>query len=346
MGDIGAHAAPTLTLAGMRVGFAGTPEFAATALQAILAAGATVPLVLTQPDRPAGRGMKLSASAVKTLALTHGLDVIQPRSLRLDGKYRDDAVSAQSALEAARLDALVVAAYGLILPMWVLNTPRLGCFNIHGSLLPRWRGAAPIHRAIEAGDVESGITIMQMDAGLDTGDMLAMQSVSIGANENTAQLHDRLSALGAEMMVATLAVARDRKLIPVVQPADGAGVTYAHKVDKSEANLDWSRGADELARQVRAFNPSPGAWTSRELRADASAEVWKIWDCYVINSSEVNESGEQGRIIHQNGSEMAVLCVRGRLGLAVLQRAGGKRLGVADFLRGVVLGPNERLVML
>jgi methionyl-tRNA formyltransferase len=188
----------------MKIIFAGTPEFARVALERLLAAGFEVPLVLSQPDRPAGRGMKLQASPVKQCALAHGLAVAQPRSLRLDGKYPEDAAAARQAIEAANADAMVVAAYGLILPQWVLDAPRLGCFNIHASLLPRWRGAAPIHRAIEAGDPHTGVTIMQMDAGLDTGDMLLVERLPIAADDSTGILHDRRAALGGRLMVEAL----------------------------------------------------------------------------------------------------------------------------------------------
>lgn len=202
----------------MRVIFAGTPEFARVALERLLAAGFTVPLVLTQPDRPAGRGMKLQASPVKQCALDHGIPVAQPRSLRLDGKYPEDAAAARDALLAAQADVMVVAAYGLILPQWTLDMPRLGCLNIHASLLPRWRGAAPIHRAIEAGDAETGVTIMQMDAGLDTGDMLLTERLAITADDTTAALHDRLAHLGGRMIVETLELAACGGLQPVAQP--------------------------------------------------------------------------------------------------------------------------------
>ena len=185
----------------MRITFAGTPEFAATALAALIDAGHEIALVLTQPDRPAGRGLKLQPSAVKALALQHAIPVAQPRSLRLDGKYPEEAAAAQDAMAAAQADAMVVAAYGLILPQWVLDAPRLGCFNIHASLLPRWRGAAPIHRAIEAGDAQTGVTIMQMDAGLDTGDMLLVERLPIATTDTTGQLHDRLATLGGRLMV-------------------------------------------------------------------------------------------------------------------------------------------------
>jgi methionyl-tRNA formyltransferase len=206
----------------MRIVFAGTPEFALQALAALHAAGLELPLVLTQPDRPAGRGLKLQASPVKQFALEHGIEVAQPRSLRLDGKYPDDAAAAQQALLRARPDAMVVAAYGLILPQWVLDLPRLGCLNIHASLLPRWRGAAPIHRAIEAGDPQTGVTIMQMDAGLDTGAMLLTQIVPIAADDTTAGLHDKLAALGAQLIVQALAQAiKIGQIGPFIAPQQG-----------------------------------------------------------------------------------------------------------------------------
>src|SRR6195952_4683136 len=216
----------------LRVVFAGTPEFAAAALAAIHAAGFTVPLVLTQPDRPAGRGMKLQPSPVKQFAQAQSIPVAQARSLRLDGKYPGDALAARAALEEARPDVMVVAAYGLILPQWVLELPRLGCLNIHASLLPRWRGAAPIHRAIEAGDAETGVTIMQMDAGLDTGDMLIEESLAIAPTDNTAALHDRLAPLGGRLIVEALELAACGSLRRTPQPAQG--ISYAHKIDKAE----------------------------------------------------------------------------------------------------------------
>ena len=210
----------------MRVIFAGTPEFARVALQQLQDAGFEIPLVLTQPDRPAGRGMKLQASAVKQYALEQGMPVAQPRSLRLDGKFPEEAGTARATIDAVQADAMVVAAYGLILPQWALEAPRLGCFNIHASLLPRWRGAAPIHRAIEAGDLETGVTIMQMDAGLDTGDMLALEKRPILDTDTTASLHDALADLGGRMLVAALDAAGRGALQPGPQPHEG--ITYAH----------------------------------------------------------------------------------------------------------------------
>ena len=309
----------------MKVIFAGTPEFARAALEQLLAAGFTVPLVLTQPDRPAGRGMKLQASPVKQCALEHGIAVAQPRSLRLDGKYPEDAAAARDALRAAQADAMVVAAYGLILPQWVLDLPRLGCLNIHASLLPRWRGAAPIHRAIEAGDAETGVTIMQMDAGLDTGDMLLMERLPIAPTDTTATLHDRLAALGGRMIVEALELAACGGLRATPQPAEG--VTYAHKIEKAESAIDWSLPAAAIDRRVRAFDPIPGAST------ECGGETIKVWNCNIDSSKPRNGAGP-GPILQVNGQGVTVACGEGVLTLTTLQRAGGKRLAAADFLRG------------
>ena len=316
----------------LRVGFAGTPEFAAVALQAILDAGYPVPLVLTQPDRPAGRGLKLQASVVKQLALGRGIAVAQPHSLRLDGKYAADARAAQAVLQAAALDVLVVAAYGLILPQWVLDTPTYGCLNIHGSLLPRWRGAAPIHRAIEAGDSQTGITIMQMDAGLDTGAMLNVAAVPISSTATTGQMHDVLAALGGRLMVQTLADLVAGTLQPVVQPSQGA--TYASKVDKAQAQLDWSSTAAQLVRQVRAFNPFPGAATT------LNGEVVKIWECYEISSIKTPPVLDIGAFFLLNEQEIIVQTGAGLLGLGSLQRAGGRRCSAQEFARSTGLASH------
>ena len=316
----------------MRVIFAGTPEFARVALERLLAAGFTVPLVLTQPDRPAGRGMKLQASPVKQCALQHGIAVAQPLSLRLDGKYPGDAAAAKAAIEAAQADVMVVAAYGLILPQWVLNTPRLGCLNIHASLLPRWRGAAPIHRAIEAGDAETGVTIMQMDAGLDTGDMLLLEKTAISPADTTATLHDRLAQLGGRLIVEALEMAACGGLKPTPQPAEG--VTYAHKIDKAESTIDWNQPAEVIARRVRAFDPFPGAATT--LGADAI----KVWSCEIDSCSRTLDAA-CGQIVFIDADGIGVACGAGSLlRLTVLQRAGGKRLPAADFLRGFPLAPG------
>jgi len=306
----------------MNVAFAGTPEFAQIALAALDDAGFRIPLVLTQPDRPAGRGMKLHASPVKAFAQAHGSPVAQPRSLRLDGKFPDDAALARAALEAARPDVLVVAAYGLILPQWVLDLPRLGCLNIHASLLPRWRGAAPIHRAIEAGDARTGITVMQMDAGLDTGDMLLMESIDIAADDTTASLHDRLAALGGRMIVEALELAARGGLVRRAQPLDG--VTYARKIEKAEAAIDWREPAAVIERRLRAFDPFPGA------TGVLAGETIKCWRGTVITGHH----GAAGEVLAVNDDGITVACGEGALRLTELQRAGGKRLAAAVFLQG------------
>lgn len=319
----------------MRVIFAGTPEFARVALARLLAAGFTVPLVLTQPDRPAGRGMKLQASPVKQCALDHGIAVAQPRSLRLDGKYPEDAAAARDALLAAQADVMVVAAYGLILPQWVLDLPPKGCLNIHASVLPRWRGAAPIHRAIEAGDAETGVTIMQMDAGLDTGDMLLVEKTPIAPTDTTAVLHDRLAELGGRMIVEALELAACGGLQPVPQPAEG--VTYAHKIEKAESEIDWSLPAHVIGQRIRAFDPFPGASTALQ------GEAIKVWG-YEIDSCSRLSSERCGQILASGPEGVTVACGEGgALRLTTLQRAGGKRLPVADFLRGFPLPVGQVL---
>jgi len=315
----------------MRVAFAGTPEFAQIALARLHAAGFTIPLVLTQPDRPAGRGMKLQASPVKAFALEQGLPVAQPRSLRLDGKYPDDAQAVHQALLAARPDVLVVAAYGLILPQWVLDLPPQGCLNIHASLLPRWRGAAPIHRAIEAGDSVTGITIMQMDAGLDTGEMLLVEPADIAPDDTTGTLHDRLAVLGGRMIVETLELIACGGLHTTPQPAEG--ITYAHKIDKAEATIDWQHPAAVIARRIRAFDPFPGASTR------LNGEVLKLW-----RAVPVSERGAPGTVLSTSDEAITVACGEGALRVLELQRPGGKRMPARQFLQaqpiavGTVLG--------
>ena len=305
----------------LRVAFAGTPEFAATALAALLAAGHTVPLVLTQPDRPAGRGLKLQTSKVKALALQQGLVLAQPRSLRLDGKYPDDAQAAQAALRLARADVMVVAAYGLILPQWVLDLPPWGCLNIHASLLPRWRGAAPIHRAVEAGDVHTGITLMQMDAGLDTGDMLLQAQESVWPDDSTGSLQDRLALLGARLVIDGLARLSDgRGLARTLQPAEG--VSYAHKISKAEAVIDWSEPAAQIERRLRAFDPFPGASFVLD------GETVKLWRARLRPELR----GQPGEVLRAQDGQLTVACGEGGLDLLVLQRPGGRRLEVAAFL--------------
>jgi methionyl-tRNA formyltransferase len=296
----------------MKVAFAGTPEFAAVALGRLLAAGFTVPLVLTQPDRPAGRGMKLQPSAVKQLAVEHGLGVAQPRGLRLDGKFADDAAVARQALEQLQPDVIIVAAYGLILPRWLLDLPPLGCLNIHGSLLPRWRGAAPIQRAIEAGDARTGITIMQMDAGLDTGDMLMVEPIAISPDDTSATLHDRLAELGARLVVEALEAAACGGLKTTPQP--GEGVTYARKIEKSEAPIDWSLPAEVIERRLRAFDPFPGATF---VLGDETVKLWR--------ASVQSESGAPGTVVRADMQSLVVTCGSDALELIQVQRAGGKR---------------------
>ena len=295
----------------MKLIFAGTPEFAASALQALIDAGHDIALVLTQPDRPAGRGMKLKASPVKTLALAHGLPVSQPLTLK--------TAEAQAEIAAVGAEVMVVAAYGLILPKAVLEMPTRGCLNIHASLLPRWRGAAPIHRAIEAGDAETGVTIMQMDVGLDTGDMLLTVREPIHADDSTGSLHDRLAAQGAQAMVAALA--QLDALSPQPQPAEG--VTYAEKIGKAEAQLDWSLPAEVLHRKIRAFNPFPGASTL------AGGEALKIWQAQLADGA-----GAPGEVLTADADGVRIVCGSGALLATQLQAAGGKRLAAREFLAG------------
>ena len=295
----------------MRVAFAGTPEFAAHALEALVAAGHSIPLVLTQPDRPSGRGLRLTPSAVANAASRHALSIAKPATLKTQ-----DGVAP---LREAAPDVLVVAAYGLILPPVVLALPRLGCLNIHASLLPRWRGAAPIHRAILAGDATSGISIMQMDAGLDTGPVLLDEAIEIAPRETTGTLHDRLAALGARLVVEALA--RLATLVP--KPQDDALATYAPKILKPEARIDWSRPAAEIDRQVRAFDPAPGA------EARLGAESVKVWA-----ARPVEGAGRPGEVLAAPPGELRVACGAGALRLDTLQRPGGRRLGAGEFLRG------------
>jgi methionyl-tRNA formyltransferase len=337
----------------VRLIFAGTPEFARVALEHLQQGGHEVALVLTQPDRPAGRGMKLQASSVKQYAVEHGIAVAQPRSLRLDGKYPQEAQAAKAAIEAAQADAMVVAAYGLILPQWVLDTMaaapgrpkqgtapsggsaahevasvgarKFGCFNIHASLLPRWRGAAPVHRAIEAGDSETAVTIMQMDAGLDTGDMLMAHTVPIEASDTTGSLQDRLAQLGGRLMLLALQKAEAQALKPVPQSAQG--VTYAQKIEKNEAGIDWRQGAGQIAQKVRAFNPFPGA------TATLNGETLKIWMA-VPAALAPPAQAPPGTVLMVDPQGLAVAAKDSVVVITELQRPGGKRLPVAEFLRG------------
>ena len=296
----------------MRVVFAGTPAFASPALEAIVAAGHEVPLVLTQPDRPAGRGMRLAPSDVAATALRLGLQVEKPPSLR--------ATEVRDRLAASLPAVIVVAAYGLILPRAVLDIPPRGCLNIHASLLPRWRGAAPIHRALLAGDERTGVSIMQMDEGLDTGAVLLRKALDIDARETTGSLTAKLADLGVAAIIEALASLDSC----VAQPQDAALATYALKIDKSEAMIDWRRPALEVARRVRAFNPAPGA------EGLVGGVRLKIWEAEPIRSSSLAPGAVEGRA----ASELVIGCGEGALRPLVVQRAGGRRMPVVDFLRG------------
>lgn len=308
----------------MKIVFAGTPEFAALALQSLQAAGFEIPLVLTQPDRPAGRGMQLQASSVKQFALANGMPVAQPESLRLDGKHPDAARNALQLLRDTPHDAMVVVAYGLILPRAVLDIPRLGCINIHASLLPRWRGAAPIQRAIEAGDAETGVTIMQMDEGLDTGPMLAKEALSIELDDTAATLHDRLAQLGSRMIVSVLRQMEQGLLSATPQPK--AGATYAAKIMKDEAALDFTLSAAAAARRINAFNPFPGA------TATFNGVPVKFWRAEPV---EVETHGKPGEVLAANAQDgVLVACGDGVLRVTELQKPGGKRLPAREFIKG------------
>lgn len=309
----------------MRIVFAGTPEFAAQHLQALLDAGREVVAVYTQPDRPAGRGQKPMPSPVKQLALQHGIAVYQPQTLR------DPA--AQAELAALTPDLMVVVAYGLILPQVVLDTPRLGCINSHASILPRWRGAAPIQRAIEAGDASSGVTVMQMEAGLDTGPMLLKVTTTITAEDTGGSLHDRLATLGSQAVVEAVTKLAAGELRGEVQ--DDSLATYAHKLNKDEARLDWSRPAVELERLVRAFNPWP------ICHSTLNGEALKV------HAAQLGEGqGAPGSVLDADKSGLTVACGEGALRLTRLQLPGGKPLSFADlynsrreqFAPGLVLG--------
>lgn len=313
----------------MKIIFAGTPEFAVSALAALHAAGYAIPLVLTQPDRPAGRGMQLHPSPVKQFALTHAIPIAQPTSLRLDGKYAEEAQAAHALLQATEHDVMVVAAYGLLLPQSVLSIPRLGCINIHGSLLPRWRGAAPIHRAIEAGDTQTGITIMQMDQGLDTGAMLLSETVDIQAEDTTGDLHDRLANLGGRLIVDAMRALESGKLAATPQPE--MGVTYAAKISKQEAALNFQAPATTLERKIRAFNPFPAA------SAEIAGITLKIWHAECLDLT-----GEPGQILSVTEQGVTVACGHGALVLKELQKPGGKRLPAVEFVKGFPMKSGQR----
>ena len=309
----------------LRVVFAGTPEFARAALEAIATAGFNIVGVLTQPDRPAGRGLRAQPSPVKAWALANGLAVDQPQSLR--------AEAAQARLAALVPDVMVVAAYGLILPQAVLDLPRCGCLNIHASLLPRWRGAAPIHRAIEAGDLQSGITIMRMEAGLDTGPIVAVHPEPIGATDTTGTLHDRLALVGATAIVAALnRLQAGERLDGTVQPEEG--VTYADKIRRDEAQIDWREPADVIARRIRAFDPFPIA------TLQLGGEPLKVWRAH---GDARGMFAPPGTVLRAGPDGLDIACGSGRLGVFELQRAGGRRLPVDRFLQGYPIAPGTVL---
>ena len=298
----------------MKVIFAGTPDFAAQALRAIAAAGFEILLVLTQPDRPKGRGMQLQASPVKQAALELGLAIAQPASLRHE--------EAQALLRAQNADVMVVAAYGLILPQAVLDTPAHGCLNIHASLLPRWRGAAPIQRAIEAGDTETGVCIMQMDAGLDTGAVVSTHHYAIKNTDTATDVHDALAVLGAHAIVADLQQLQQTGGLNAT-PQPPAGITYAQKLSKEEAKIDWNESALVIERKIRAFNPVPGAWVEYQDRP------LKIWQ-----AEAVEQSGRAGEVLAISSDGLIVACGEGALNITELQPAGSKRMPVAAFAAG------------
>lgn len=299
----------------MKVIFAGTPDFAAAALKAIAAAGFEIPLVLTQPDRPKGRGMQLAPSPVKQAALELGLRVAQPEKLRNNAE-------ALQMLKEVEADVMVVAAYGLILPQDVLDTPKHGCLNIHASLLPRWRGAAPIQRAIEAGDAETGVCIMQMDIGLDTGDVVSEHRYAIQPTDTANEVHDALMSLGAAAIVADLQQLKtEGRLKSVKQPEEG--VTYAQKLSKEEARINWSESAAVIERKIRAFNPVPAAWVEYQ------GKPMKIW-----RAEAVAQQGRAGEVLSCSADGLVVACGENALKITELQPSGSKRMPIAAFAAG------------
>jgi len=312
----------------MKLIFAGTPEFAAQALSALLGSRHDVVLVLTQPDRPAGRGMKLQPSPVKQLAEKHGIEVFQPPTLK-DPSQQERLFTLARASGAG---VMVVAAYGLILPQAVLDLCPRGAINIHGSLLPRWRGAAPIQRALLAGDAQTGICIMQMDAGLDTGPVLLSGALPITADDDTQSLHDKLAGLGARLIVQALDELEAGGLQAKPQPAEGA--TYARKIEKAEARIDWNEPAEVVERHIRAFRPAPGAVTALDGR-----DV-KIWRARI---SKPENGAQPGTVLSADAEGIRVACNPGTLDLLELQKAGGQRMSAGDFLRGTAISAGTVL---
>ena len=308
----------------LRIIFAGTPDFAARHLDALIQSEHNVVGVLTMPDRPAGRGKKITAGPVKELAQQHDIPVFQPSTLRKEENHQW--------IRDQQADIMIVVAYGMILPQAVLDIPRLGCLNVHGSLLPAWRGAAPIQRALWAGDTKTGVTIMQMDAGLDTGDMCLVEALTIAADDTTASLHDKLADLGGRMIVEALEMSACGGLPRTPQPAEG--VTYAHKIEKAESWMDWQLSAAELDRRLRAFNPFPGGATQ------LGDEVIKLWSA---TPETYTGNAQPGTVLAADAEGVLVACGQGALRLTQLQRSGGKRLAAADFLRGFTLSAGTVL---
>jgi methionyl-tRNA formyltransferase len=313
--------------ASLRLLFAGTPDFAVRILDALVATRHRLVAVLCRPDQPAGRGHQVNEPAVKRRARSLGLPILQPPSLK------DHAT--QAAIAELKADLMVVAAYGLILPQAVLQMPRLGCVNVHASLLPRWRGAAPIQRAIEAGDRQTGITIMQMDAGLDTGPMLLTRALPIGEAETGGQLHDRLAALGAQLIVEAIDQRALGRLQPHPQPLEG--VCHAARIERNDEWLDWARAATDLANRIRAFDPVPGTRT-RLLREPEL--LLKVWSARAV---EIEHAAPPGTVLAAGAGQLRVACGRGALDLLELQRPGGRRQPVEDWLRGFAVVSGERL---
>lgn len=320
----------------MRVVFAGTPEFAAHALEAIEVAGHTIALVLTQPDRRAGRGMHLQASPVKEFALGKGIPLLQPASLNtnsLDKAKRADAIAALHVIGQTQFDAMVVVAYGLIIPQAILDLAeqpgRHGAFNIHGSLLPRWRGAAPIQRAIAAGDEQTGITIMQMDAGLDTGDMVMSEAIDIWPDETSSSLHDRLAELGGRLMARCLAML-DAQEEPTRTPQSDEGVCYAEKIQKTEAEIDWSQTAATIDRLIRAFDPFPGASSSLNGQ---SLKFWRARPLTKELADQYQGSRRPGSIVGKSNDGFVVWCKDGALEVLEIQKPGGRRTSAAQWIQ-------------
>ncbi len=324
----------------LKVVFAGTPEFAKVALEAIYAAGHQVTMVMTQPDRPAGRGLQLQPSPVKQFSQAKQLSIIQPPSLKINGSYAADAISAINSLRACDFDVMVVAAYGLILPQEVFDiaqqSNRFGCLNIHASLLPRWRGAAPIHRAIEAGDAETGISIMQMDLGLDTGPVISMKKIPIAQSETTLTLHDALADLGATMIVDALnQLDKNGPLPSTPQPEEG--VSYAKKILKEEARIDWQQDARVIDAKIRAFNPFPGAVFQKDGLSI------KAWNSFLSDSVKQDSKIRPGTIASITKDGVRISCINGEVCLTELQKPGGKRTDACQLAKSLGWEPGQSL---